>query len=149
MTHGAVDARILMMHLMREIHEPTVTITRLPLYAREALLPTTVQFCMYLTFTSYTTFLPLYARSLGMGNAGFLYSTYALALISTRVFGANISDMSRQDAFFLVKDPNHPAETGAWGRRIGLITLSGTSGFSTPSSEPPIASHTRAPRPIW
>ena len=77
---------------MREVHEPAPIVTRRPLYAREALLPTAVQFCMYLTFTSYTTFLPLYARSLGMGNAGFLYSTYALALISTRVFGANISD---------------------------------------------------------
>lgn len=77
---------------LREVHEPVLLVTRRPLYAREALLPTTVQFCVYLTFTSYTTFLPLYARSLGMGNAGFLYSTYALALLSTRVFGASISD---------------------------------------------------------
>src|SRR5215470_14856990 len=77
---------------MREVHEPALTVTRRPLYAREALLPTAVQFFMYLTFTSYTTFLPLYARSLGMGNAGFLYSTYAVALISTRVLGGSISD---------------------------------------------------------
>jgi MFS family permease len=77
---------------MREVHTPIRTSTKRPLYAREALLPTVVQFFMYLTFTSYTTCLPLHARSLGMGNAGFLYSTYAIALISTRVFGARISD---------------------------------------------------------
>jgi len=77
---------------MRETHIPSPVLTRRPFYAREALLPTAAQFCLYLTFTSYTTFLPLYARELGMGNAGFLYSTYALALISTRVVGARISD---------------------------------------------------------
>ncbi len=77
---------------MHEVHTPVPTTTKRPLYAREALLPTAVQFFMYLTFTSYTTFLPLYARSLGMDNAGFLYSTYALALVSTRVFGARIGD---------------------------------------------------------
>lgn len=77
---------------MREAHIPTPLLTRRPLYAQEALLPTAVQFCLYLTFTSYTTFLPLYARALGMGNAGFLYSVYALALMSTRVTGARISD---------------------------------------------------------
>jgi MFS family permease len=77
---------------MREAHTPSPSSTRRPLYAQEALLPTAVQFCLYLTFTSYTTFLPLYARSLGMGNAGFLYSAYALALVSTRVTGARISD---------------------------------------------------------
>jgi hypothetical protein len=40
-----------------------------------------VNMFLYLTFTSYTTFLPLYARTLGMGNAGWLYSTYAIALL--------------------------------------------------------------------
>jgi MFS family permease len=77
---------------MREAHTPAPLRTRRPLYAREALLPTAVNFCLYLTFTSYTTFLPLYARALGMGNAGFLYSAYALALMSTRVLGARIGD---------------------------------------------------------
>lgn len=77
---------------MREAHVPTPTTARRPLYAREALFPTLVNFCLYLTFISYTTFLPLYGRTFGMNNAGFLYSTYALALMSTRVLGARISD---------------------------------------------------------
>jgi MFS family permease len=77
---------------MREAHQPAPILARRPLYAREALFPTAVNFCLYTTFISYTTFLPLYARTLGMGNAGFLYSTYALALISTRLIGARISD---------------------------------------------------------
>lgn len=77
---------------MREAHKPVAILARHPLYAREALLPTAVQFCLYLTFTSYTTFLPLHAHTLGMGNAGFLYSAYALALIGTRLVGARLSD---------------------------------------------------------
>jgi hypothetical protein len=39
------------------------------------------------------------------------------------------------DALFNTQDPNKVPETGPWGRRIGQITLSGVSGFSTPSSE--------------
>lgn len=77
---------------LHETHSPVFSVMQRPLYAHEALLPTAVQFCLYLTFTSYTTFLPLHARALGMGNAGFLYSTYALALISTRIIGARIGD---------------------------------------------------------
>lgn len=89
---GIAATACVLSHGMREAHTPMPLLTRRPLYAPEALLPTVVQFCLYLTFTSYTTFLPLYARSLGMGNAGFLYSVYAVALISTRVTGARISD---------------------------------------------------------
>lgn len=77
---------------MHEIRKPTPTLERRPLFAREALLPTAVNLSLYLTFTSYTTFLPLYARTLGLGNAGYLYSTYALALLSTRVLSARVGD---------------------------------------------------------
>jgi MFS family permease len=77
---------------MHEVRKPTPTLGRRPLFAREALLPTAVNLCLYLTFTSYTTFLPLYARTLGLGNAGYLYSTYALALLSTRVLSARVGD---------------------------------------------------------
>ncbi len=86
---------------MREVHTPAATRTRHPLYAREALFPTAVQFCLYLTFTSYTTFLPLHAHTLGMANAGFLYSTYALALISTRLVGARLSDQRGRAAVII------------------------------------------------
>jgi MFS family permease len=74
---------------------------RPPLFAREALLPMTVNMFLYLTFTSYTTFLPLYARTLGMENAGWLYSTYAIALLSTRVFAARTSDRYGRAAVIL------------------------------------------------
>ena len=69
---------------MQERYTSTPNARRPPLFAREALLPMMVNMFLYLTFTSYTTFLPLYARTLGMGNAGWLYSTYAIALLSTR-----------------------------------------------------------------
>ena len=77
---------------MQEIRKPAPTVGRRPLFAREALLPTVTTLCLYLTFTSYTTFLPLYARTLGLGNAGYLYSTYAAALLSTRVLSARVGD---------------------------------------------------------
>jgi MFS family permease len=77
---------------MREIRQPAPLVGRRPLFAREALLPTAVNLCLYLTFTSYTSFLPLYARTLGLGNAGYLYSTYAAALLSTRLLSARVGD---------------------------------------------------------
>jgi MFS family permease len=60
-----------------------------------------VNFCLYLTFTSYTTFLPLHARTLGMGNAGFLYSTYALALLGTRMLSARVGDRYGRSAVII------------------------------------------------
>ena len=77
---------------MHERYTPTSTVRQQPLFAREALLPMMVNMFLYLTFTSYTTFLPLYARTLGMGNAGWLYSTYAVTLLSTRFTAAKIGD---------------------------------------------------------
>lgn len=76
---------------MRELHTPSPLTQRRPWFAREALFPMTVN-SLLMTFTSYTTFLPLYARTLGMRNAGYLYSTYALALLSTRFLSARVSD---------------------------------------------------------
>ena len=77
---------------MHEFHTPSPPSQRRPWFAREALLPMTVNSLLYMTFTSYTTFLPLYARTFGMKNAGYLYSTYALALLSTRFLSARASD---------------------------------------------------------
>jgi MFS family permease len=136
---------------MREVHRPTPQLTRRPLYAPEALLPTAVQFCLYLTFTSYTTFLPLYAHSLGMGNAGFLYSAYALALISTRVTGARVSDRSGRaavivpglgcvmTAFMVFAFASGPAAlyvgVSCYGLGVGL-TQPGLSAFTMDRLEP-------------
>ncbi|MGE0827301.1 MAG: MFS transporter [Candidatus Binatia bacterium] len=77
---------------MHEYHVPQSTGQRAPLFAREALLPMTVNLFLYLTFTSYTSFLPLYARTFGIHNAGYLYTTYALALLSIRLVGARMGD---------------------------------------------------------
>ena len=86
---------------MHERYTPTLTAPRQPLFAPEALLPMMVNMFLYLTFTSYTTFLPLYARTLGMGNAGWLYSTYAVALLSTRFFAARIGDQHGRAAVII------------------------------------------------
>ncbi len=86
---------------MRELHTPSPLAQRRPWFAREALFPMTVNSLLYMTFTSYTTFLPLYARTLGMRNAGYLYSTYALALLSTRFFTARVSDQHGRAAVII------------------------------------------------
>jgi MFS family permease len=86
---------------MHELHTPSPLGPRRPWFAREALLPMTVNSLLYVTFTSYTTFLPLYARTFGMQNAGYLYSTYALALLSTRFLSARASDRYGRAAVIL------------------------------------------------
>jgi MFS family permease len=77
---------------MHEVRAPTPVVERRQFFAREAFLPTVVNFFLHLTFASYTTFLPLYARTFGLGNAGYLYSIYALAILSTRALGARVGD---------------------------------------------------------
>lgn len=99
---------------MHERYTPNPAASRPPLFAREALLPMIVNMFLYLTFTSYTTFLPLYARTLGMGNAGWLYSTYAVALLSTRFFTARVSDQYGRAAVIL---------PGLAAALLGLLTL--------------------------
>ena len=53
--------------------------------------------------------------------------------VSESRFGYNHTYLGRLDAFIGVFDPNHPQETLSFGRRVGLITISGL--FNTPSSE--------------
>lgn len=78
--------------LLSELNTATVGTGKRQLFAREALLPMLVHLFLYLTFTSYTTFLPLYARTFGIGNAGYLYSTYAIVLVITRTLSARLGD---------------------------------------------------------
>ena len=53
--------------------------------------------------------------------------------VSESRFGYNHTYLARLDAFFNVFSPSNPAETLAYGKRVGLITISGL--FATPSSE--------------
>lgn len=102
LTAGSIAAvACVLSYGMHERYIPTPTAPRPSLFAREALLPMMVNMFVYLTFTSYTTFLPLYARTLGMGNAGWLYSTYAVALLSTRFFAARVGDQHGRAAVIL------------------------------------------------
>lgn len=48
-------------------------------------------------------------------------------------FGYNRTYLARLDEFFKVLDPKNQTEIGNYGRRVGLINISGL--FSTPSSE--------------
>lgn len=86
---------------MHELHTPSPPTQSRAWFAHEALFPMTVNSLLYMTFTSYTTFLPLYARTLGVQNAGYLYSTYALALLSTRFLSARVSDQRGREAVII------------------------------------------------
>ena len=77
---------------LRERHRLAARPAGRQFFAPEAVLPMVVQLCLYLTFTSYTTFLPLYARTFGLDNAGYLYSSYALVLVATRMLSARLGD---------------------------------------------------------
>lgn len=77
---------------LQEFHTPAVSPGRRQFFAREAVLPMIVHLFLYLTFTSYTTFLPLYARTFGLSNVGYLYSTYALVVVVTRMLSARLGD---------------------------------------------------------
>jgi hypothetical protein len=55
--------------------------------------------------------------------------------VSESRFGYNHTYLARLDNFLSVKDPNNPNEIMNYGRRVGLITIQGSSGFGTPSSE--------------
>jgi MFS family permease len=115
LTAGAIAVVACVMSCgMRERYTPNLTASRRPLFACEALVPMLVNTFLYLTFTSYTTFLPLYARTLGMSNAGWLYSTYAAALLGTRFFAARVSDQHGRAAVIL------PGLTAVF---LGLLVL--------------------------
>ena len=64
--------------------------------------------------------------------AALLVMTRGVWVSETR-FGWNKSDMTRGDAFLDTIGPNTPPEVIPWGRRVGLITVSGL--FVTPSAE--------------
>jgi MFS family permease len=107
---------------MHERFTPSLTTPRPPLFAREAVLPMAVNMFLYLTFTSYTTFLPLYARTLGMSNAGWLYSTYALVLLGSRFTSAQVSDRYGRTAVIL---------PGLLAALVGLLILGFAPNAST------------------
>jgi MFS family permease len=98
---GGAACACLLSYGMHELHTPSPIAQRRSWFAREALFPMTVTSLVYMTFTSYTTFLPLYARTLGMQNAGYLYSTYALALLSARFLSARVSDQRGREAVII------------------------------------------------
>jgi MFS family permease len=98
---GGASCACLLSRGMHERHTPSPIVQRRPWFAREALFPMTVNSLLYVTFTSYTTFLPLYARTFGMQNAGYLYSIYALALLSTRFLSARVSDQRGRAAVII------------------------------------------------
>jgi outer membrane receptor protein involved in Fe transport len=55
--------------------------------------------------------------------------------VSESRFGYNHTYLARLDAFLGVMDPKNSTEIMNYGRRVGLISIQGNSGFGTPSSE--------------
>lgn len=59
---------------------------------RTAVLPSIIMGCITLTMSAVTTYVPLYAISMGMDNVGYYFSVYALGLIIVRAVVGVIVD---------------------------------------------------------
>lgn len=62
------------------------------LFERSALLPAVIICCISMTLTAVITYVPVYALSMGLNNAGSFFVFYAVGLISVRLVIGNIVD---------------------------------------------------------
>ncbi len=62
------------------------------LFERSALLPAVIICCVSMTMTAVITYVPAYARSIGLGNAGGFFLFYAIGLISVRLIIGSLVD---------------------------------------------------------
>lgn len=63
-----------------------------PLLEKTALLPSVIMGCITLTMAAISTYVPLYAISMGMKNVGFFFTVYAFGLIIVRIFIGTVVD---------------------------------------------------------
>lgn len=59
---------------------------------RSAVAPALMMGCVTLTMASVSTYVPLYAQELGVGNIGYFFSIYAVGLLLSRFFIGKIID---------------------------------------------------------
>ena len=69
--------------------------------SRRSLQPSIIAFCPFFIWGALTTFFPLYAISHGVTNPGLFFSTVAVTLILSRVFGGKILDLYRRERIIL------------------------------------------------
>lgn len=63
-----------------------------PLIHRAALVPGTVLAASVWGLAGFSTFVPLYARELGLGGSSYVFATYSGLVLALRLFGAQIPD---------------------------------------------------------
>lgn len=59
---------------------------------KTAVIPAMVMGCVTLTMSAVSTFVPLYAQELEVGNVGYFFSIYAIGLLISRFFIGNVLD---------------------------------------------------------
>lgn len=62
------------------------------LYEKSAIMPTVMFFCIAITFSSISNFLPLYALQRGIKDIGTFFSVYALAILISRPLSGKLVD---------------------------------------------------------
>ena len=62
------------------------------LYERSAVMPAIMFFCIAITFSSISNFLPLYALQRGISNVGTFFTVYALAILISRPLSGKLVD---------------------------------------------------------
>ena len=105
-------------------HERVERTGSAPLVHRAALLPGTILAASVWGLAGFSTFVPLYARELGLEGSKFVFVTYSSLVLALRLFGARIPDLlgSRLTArLALSASAGGMAIMGLWEATIGLF----------------------------
>jgi len=104
---------------------------RATLLYRPALRPGSVMFLGLVGLAGFTTFVPLYARDVGMSDARFVFLLYGGLILAVRVLGARLPDVlgsRRGGSFALVTAAVGLAAISLWSSAGGLVV--GTAVFA-------------------
>ncbi|HYP24611.1 MAG TPA: MFS transporter, partial [Actinomycetota bacterium] len=89
---GAAGVALLLGWKVPDTRPPDVVPGASPLIHRAALVPGTVLAASVWGLAGFSTFVPLYARELGLSGSSYVFATYSGLVLALRLFGAQIPD---------------------------------------------------------
>jgi MFS family permease len=89
---GAAGMALLLGWKVPDTRPPDVEPGAAPLIHRAALVPGTVLAASVWGLAGFSTFVPLYARELGLEGSSYVFATYSGLVLALRLFGAQIPD---------------------------------------------------------
>jgi MFS family permease len=91
-------------------------------FRREGLMPAFLNFCVQVPNTAFSTFLPLWAITRGVGNPGVLFVGSQLGTVASRLFGGRLADRYGQRSVLV------PVLVGV---AVALVGMGGAAGLPT------------------